>query len=110
MQRFRELKIKVKKSKCEFEREEILFLGHMITQGKIAVDEEKLAILKEWQVLLKTVKQVRQLVGFLSYYRAFIPAFATITALLTDLLKRKKTEVEWTPEVTQAVDRAKQAL
>ena len=79
-------------------------------QGKISVDEKKLAILKEWQVPLRTVKQVRQLVGFLSYYRAFIPSFATITAPLTDLLKGKKTEVDWTLEATQAVELAKQAL
>ena len=59
LQRFRELKIKVKMSKCDFEKEEILFLGHVIMQGKISVDEKKLAILKEWQVPLKTVRQLR---------------------------------------------------
>ena len=79
-------------------------------QGKISVDAKKLSILKEWQVPLKIVKQVRQLIGFLSYYRAFIPSFASMTAPLTDLLKGKKIEVEWTWEATQAVEKTKQAL
>ena len=110
LQRFRELKIKVKQKKCEFEQQEVLFLGHVVMQGKISVDAKKLSILKEWQVPLKTVKQVRQLIGFLSYYRAFIPSFASMTAPLTDLLKGKKIEVEWTWEATQAVEKTKQAL
>ena len=48
--------------------------------------------------------------GFLSYYRAFIPSFSTLTAPLTELLKGKKTEVNWTDEATYEVEKTKQAL
>ena len=36
------------------------------------------------------MRQMRQLMGFLSYYRAFVPNFATVTAPLTELLEGKE--------------------
>ena len=102
--------MKVKWEKCEFEKEEMKFLGHRVQQGKIMIDEEKLSLLKAWEPPFSTVKQVRQFMGFLSYYRAFVPGFSTLTAPLTDLLKGKKTEVVWTDEATEAVTETKQAL
>ena len=79
--------MKVKRSKCEFLRQEIAFLGHGIKEGKIVVDTQKLSRLDEWEPPLADKKQVRQFMGFASYYRAFIPEFAILTALLTQLLK-----------------------
>ena len=102
--------MKVKWEKCEFERQDIKFLGHYIKQGRILVDSDKLALLETWKPPLITVRQVRQFMGFLSYYRAFIPGFSTLTAPLTELLKGKQTEVQWTEEATKAVERTKQAL
>ena len=42
--------------------------------------------------------------GFLSYYRAFIPHFATLTAPLTDLLRGKNKKIEWTKSAEEATD------
>ena len=39
-----------------------------------------------------TKKQVRSLMGLISYYRAFIPEFSTITSPLTDLLRKGSPE------------------
>ena len=110
LDRFQQKNMKVKWEKCEFERQDIKFLGHYIKQGRILVDNDKLALLETWKPPLVTVRQVRQFMGFLSYYRAFIPGFSTLTAPLTELLKGKKTEVDWTEEATEAVERTKQAL
>ena len=108
--RFQQRNMKVKWEKCEFERQDIKFLGHFIKQGRILVDSDKLALLETWKPPLITVRQVRQFMGFLSYYRAFIPGFSTLTAPLTELLKGKQIEVNWTEEATEAVERTKQAL
>ena len=59
---------------------------------------------------LTTVRQVRQLMGFLSYYRAFILYFATVTAPLTDLLRGKAKKIEWTSRVEEAMTTAKRML
>ena len=110
MEKFKEKGMKVKWEKCEFEKKGMKFLGHQVQEGKILVDEDKLSLLKVWNPPFSTVKQVRQFMGFLSYYRAFIPGFSTITAPLTELLKGKKSEVRWTTEATKAVNETKQAL
>ena len=41
----------------------------------IATDSSKVQAVKEWQ---KNATEVRQFVGLASYYRKFIPSFATL--------------------------------
>ena len=108
-QRFRERGMKLKQKKCSFECREIPFLGHWVSAGQIRVDRDKLGRLAEWKPPLKNVREVRQFMGFLSYYRAFIPRFADLTAPLTGLL-RKASTWEWTPQATQALTEGKRAL
>ena len=69
LQRFREKKMFVKLDKSEFAKQAIQFLGHVVAGGQLRVDEEKLNKLALWKSPLSTPKQVRQLMGFLSYYR-----------------------------------------
>ena len=109
LERFRSRGMKVKREKCEFMKEEMGFLGHTIRGGRICIDQSKLPRLTEWEGPLEGVKQVRQLMGFLSYYRAFIPHFATVTAPLTDLTKGGRTW-QWTEQAGRARDAAKRAL
>ena len=109
LQRFREKGMKAKRSKCQFMRKEMAFLGHVVKEGQILIDPTKLQRLGEWEAPLQTVRQVRQLLGFLSYYRAFIPHFAEITAPLTEMLKKTK-QFQWTAEATEAMGQAKRAL
>ena len=49
--------------------------------------------------------------GFISYYRAFIPEFSTITSPLTDLLRKGSPEkTVWTPECQTALQRIQTLL
>ena len=93
-----------------FAKQEMQFLGHVVSAGQLRVDEDKLNKLALWESPLKTTKQVRQLMGFLSYYRAFVPSFATVTAPLTDLLKGKAKVVEWTEAAEEAMKKSKRLL
>ena len=110
VERFRDEKMKVKLGKSEFAKTEIQFLGHLVSGGQLRVDEEKLQKLALWEPPLVTLKQVRQILGFLSYYRSFIPHFATLTAPLTDLLKGKEKKIVWTEAAGEAMEAAKRAL
>ena len=110
LERFQEKKMRVKLGKSEFAKQEIQFLGHVVEAGRLKIDETKLNKLALWEAPLSTIKQVRQLMGFLSYYRAFIPHFATLTAPLTDLLRGKNKKIEWTKSAEEAMMEAKRKL
>ena len=109
LQRFQDRGMRVKASKCEFSLARVRFLGHVVEDGKIQVDKEKLTKLNEWKAPLKGIQAVRQFLGFASYYRAFIENFAVLSLPLTDLLRRQATWV-WTEEATAAMSKIKQAL
>ena len=101
--------LRVKLKKCSFFQQEIPFLGHVLSQGCVKVEPEKIEALQRWKRPLTTVKQVRQFLGLASYYRMFVPGFATLVAPLSHMT-RKDARVVWTPEAQDAVDRVIHAL
>ena len=110
LKRFKEKEMKVKLGKSEFAQNEIQFWGHVIANGKLKVDKAKLNKLVLWTALLTMVRQVRQLMRFLSYYRMFIPYFATVTTPLTDLLRGKAKKIKWTSRAEEAITTVKRML
>ena len=49
LQKLRENQLYAKLSKCEFWLDEVSFLGHVITDGGIAVDPGKVKDVLDWQ-------------------------------------------------------------
>ena len=92
LQRFRELNLTLKLSKCEFDKWEVEFLGMIVGCGCIHTDPAKLSAIATWPPP-KTVKAVRALLGFCNFYRKFIPNFSNIIAPLTNLTRKN---VAWT--------------
>ena len=68
----------VKPEKCEFEKEEVEFLGIVIKPGTLNMAKDKLKGILEWPTP-KNVKNIRQFLGFCNFYRRFIPNFANIS-------------------------------
>ena len=101
--------LRVKLKKCSFFQLEMPFLGHVLSQGTVRVEPEKVEALQKWKRPLTTVKQVRQFLGLASYYRMFVPGFATLVAPLT-CMTRKDARVVWSPEAQHAVDEVIAAL
>lgn len=48
----------MKKEKCVFAQEEVLFLGHIVGHGQIRQDPEKLQAIRDWEPL-RNVHEVR---------------------------------------------------
>ena len=101
--------LRVKLKKCSFYQEEMPFLGHVLAQGRVRVEPEKVEALARWRHPLSTVRQVRQFLGLASYYRTFIPGFASLVAPLTHMT-RKDARVVWTPEAQEVVEKVIDAL
>ena len=80
--------LRVKLSKCQFGRHEVHYLGHVIGQGKLRPDENKVIAVKNYHTPV-TKKDVRAFLGLVGYYCRFILHFASIAVSLTDLTKRR---------------------
>ena len=100
--------LKAKAKKCTFAAKEVHFLGHIVSGEGIKVDPAKVAKIKQWPVP-RTVKQVESFIGLASYYRRFVPDFATISAPINSL-KQKNKKWNWTDECQRAFELLKQKL
>ncbi len=112
--RLRQHGLKLKPSKCFLLRPEVKFLGHQISAEGIKVNDEKVKALETWPVP-RNVREVRQVLGFMSYYRRFVPRFAQIAKPLHALVgggKTSKTPVTftWSQECQTALDELKGCL
>ncbi|KAJ0970323.1 hypothetical protein J5N97_023200 [Dioscorea zingiberensis] len=96
-----------KLTKCEFGCTEIGYLGHTISGRGVAVDQDKIAAIKDWP-LPTSVKNLRGFLGLTGYYRRFVPRYSSIAAPLTALLR--KDAFIWTEAATTAFEKLKDAL
>ena len=81
----------IKPSKCMIGFGEIEFVGHMVGNGNLEMEEEKVTKIKN-APQPKTKKQVRSFLGLTGFYRRFIPNYAQIASPLTDLTKKGTTK------------------
>lgn len=95
-------------TKCEFARESVTFLGHIISADGLATDPEKVKSVREFPTP-KTVKEVRSFLGMVGYYRKFIHNFSDIAKPLTDLTKQKNGWT-WTEVYDTATEKLKTCL
>jgi len=70
----REHQLYTKLSKCDFYKNKIQYLGHVIFGDGILVDPEKIKAIIDWLVP-KDVTDVRSFMGIKGYYRKFIEGF-----------------------------------
>ena len=83
----------LKPEKCEFEKEEIEYLGVIVGRNHLKMSPKKLQGIADWPVP-KTPTDVRQFLGFTSYYCYFVPNYSSIARPLLDLTK-KTTPWHW---------------
>lgn len=77
-----------KQQKCEFGSTEIGYIGHRVSVLGVMVDPSKITAIQEW-FLPKSVRELRAFLGLTGYYRRFIRHYATLTILLTNLLRKE---------------------
>ena len=95
-------------SKCQFLKKQVKYLGHIITSQGIIPDPEKVECINNMPTP-NSVRDVRSLIGCLSYYRKYIASFANIAEPLT-ALTRKHAEFKWGPKQQESLRKLKHAL
>ena len=104
--------LRLKPSKCEFFKDWLEYLGHIVSKDSIETNPKKIMAIVKWP-RPKNITQVRSFLGFWNYYRKFIKNYAQIAKSLYLLItgdnaKKKTNEVEWTDTCEQAFGRLKE--
>jgi hypothetical protein len=77
-----------KRSKCEFGKTTLKFLGHVVTAGSVAADPDKIKALQDWP-LPTSRAELRAFLGLANYFRRFICNYSSVAAPLTALTSDK---------------------
>ena len=110
-QKLDEAGLHLKPNKCEFFRDTLEYLGHVVSSKGIETNPKKIAAIINWP-RPKNITQIRSFLGFCNYYRKFIRGYAQVAKPLYQLLtgqnaKKKTNEVEWTEQCEQAFNKLK---
>ena len=84
LQLLREHQLYAKLSKCDFYRDRIQYLGHIISKEGISVDPDKIEAIMNWPTP-RNVADVRYFMGLAGYYRRFIEVFSKVAHAITSL-------------------------
>ena len=94
LQLLREHQLYAKLSKCDFYRDRIQYLGHIISEQGISMDPKNIKAIMNWSIP-RNVTDVRYFMGLTGYYIRFIEGFSKEAHSFTSL-QNKGIKFEWT--------------
>ncbi|KAJ9525182.1 hypothetical protein QJQ45_020705, partial [Haematococcus lacustris] len=83
LQLMRENKFYAKLAKCEFNKTQLAFLGHIVGSSGIAVDPTKVQVVREWPTP-RNLKDLQAFLGLANYFRRFISVTSGNQATILD--------------------------
>jgi hypothetical protein len=106
--RLKKAGLKLSPEKCFFFKQELPFLGHVVSRSGIQTDPEKLRTIRDFPIP-KDLTQLRGFIALASYYRKFVKNFSSIAEPLNRLLK-KNTPYIWGKDQQMAFEKLKICL
>ena len=79
-------KLYAKESKCEFFKQSISFLGHVVSGEGISMEMDKVKAIQEWPTPTNVAAVFDHFLGLAGYYRRFVRISVNCLPL-TDLLR-----------------------
>ena len=73
--------------KCEFQLDQVAFLGHIISKEGIIVGHKKVEAIQKWPRPI-TMIEIHNFLGLASYYKRFFKDFSKISAPLTKFTQK----------------------
>jgi hypothetical protein len=97
LQQLRAHDLYLRPEKCEFEHEEVKYLGLIIRRGEVTMGPVKVHAIMNWPAP-RNLRELRGFLGFANFYRCFIQDFARLARPLNDLTKK---DILWNWSTTQ---------
>ncbi|KAL4101321.1 hypothetical protein QTP88_021341 [Uroleucon formosanum] len=107
-ERLRNHNLKIQPTKCEFLKQQCMYLGHIISENGIQPDPEKIKSVFQFPIPA-SVKEIKSFLGLSGYYRKFIKSYSLISKPMTNLL-RKDVTFNWDTSCQEAFDKLKNIL
>ena len=108
LQLLMEHKLYAKLRKCDFYKDKIHYLGHIISKEGISVDPKKIEAIMNW-LTPRNVTDVRSFMGLAGHYRRFIGGFSKVSHSITSL-QRKGIKFECTQRCEESFQQLKNLL
>ncbi|KAE9030741.1 hypothetical protein PR002_g9816 [Phytophthora rubi] len=108
LERFRAAGFKLEMKKCKWGRDQVAFLGHIVTPSGILPNPEKVKAVMNVR-RPHDFHTVRAFLGLTSYFRRYIPGYAAISAPI-ERLKAKGVLFDWNEDCEAAFVQLKQKL
>jgi len=108
LRRLEENDLYMKPEKCTWKVQKVNFLGVVMGQEKIEMEEDKVAGVLNWPVP-KTVIDIRKFLGLTNYYRQFVKDFAKLAQPLNNLT-RKEEKWRWGSKQQDTFEQLKQVF
>ena len=87
LQRLKDKGVKLRADKCEFFKNEVRYLGRLISKDGYRVDPKDTEAIEEFRKPPANIGELRKLLGFLGYYRTYVQDFSKLMKPLYTLLK-----------------------
>ena len=110
--RFRDKHIFLKAIKCKLGMSEVEYVGRTISKDGLRMSDKQIKGVNDFPKPVNNT-QMRSFVGFINYFRDYVPNHPNIVAPLSAMVihsASKITAIVWTPQAVLAFDKVKQYL
>ena len=111
LSRLKKAGLTLKPRKCQWVQRSVKYLGHIISEDGIRPDSAKIKAVEDFPAPTSRTL-VKKFLGMTSYYRRFVPNYASIVKPLTQLTKiRGQPKIfQWNEEAQRAFEHLKMSL